>query len=124
MSSRSAGRKPAARSGHSSSVTVLGRDVVEAELGELGRPGQPVEIGVHQREARQLIGLHQGEGRARHFDRLVAGEMADQGAGESGLAGAEIAGQRDQVAGLERWTAMSTISRRVASSSASATVKL
>ena len=33
---------------------------------------------------------------------LVAGEMADQRARESGLAGAEIAGERDEVARLER----------------------
>ena len=33
--------------------------IVEAELGELGRARQPVEIGVDQREARQLIGLDQ-----------------------------------------------------------------
>ena len=33
--------------------------IVEAELGEFRRARQPVEIGVHHREARQLVGLHQ-----------------------------------------------------------------
>ncbi len=102
MSMRSAGSSPAARSGHSSSMTVLGAEVIEAELGQFRRPRQPVEVGMHQVEARQLIGLHQREGRARHFHGLVAGEMADQGAREGGLAGAEIAGQRDQVARLDQ----------------------
>ena len=76
--------------------------IVEAEFGEFGGAGQPVEIGVNQREARQLIGLNESEGRARHFDRVVAGEIADQRAREGRLAGAEIARQRDQIAGFER----------------------
>ena len=78
---------------------------------------------MHQRKPRQLVGLHQREGRARHLDRLVVGEIADQRAGERGLAGAEIARQRDQVAGLERG---GDVDRQplVACSSGSATVKL
>ncbi len=50
---------------------VLGQ-VVEAELGELGRSGQAIEVGMHQRKLRQVVGLHQREGRARHLDRRVA----------------------------------------------------
>ena len=57
---------------------------------------------MNEREARQLVGLHQGEGRARHLDRLVAGEIADQRARESRFAGAEIARQRHEIAGFER----------------------
>ena len=76
--------------------------IVEAELGQFRGARQPVQIGMHQREARQLIGLDEGEGRARHFDAVVAGQIADQRAGKGGLAGAEIAGQRHQIAGLER----------------------
>ena len=76
--------------------------IVEAELGEFGRSGHPVEVGMHQREARQLVLLHQREGRARDLDRLVAREMADHRAHEGGLAGAEVAGQGQHVAGLER----------------------
>ena len=34
--------------------------------------------------------------------RFVAGDVADEGAREGGLAGAEIARQRDQVAGLDQ----------------------
>ena len=76
--------------------------IVEAKLGELARTLQPVQVGVHHREARQVVGLHQREGRARHRDVRIVGEIADHGAGEGGLAGAEIAGQRHQIAGLER----------------------
>ena len=32
--------------------------IVEAELGEFGRARQPVEIGMNEREARQLVALH------------------------------------------------------------------
>ena len=77
-------------------------DIREAEFGELGRPRQPVEIGMHHGKTRQLVGLHQRERRARHFDGFIAGEMADERAGKGGLAGAEIAGQRDQVAGFDQ----------------------
>ena len=76
--------------------------VVEAELLQLARRVEPVKVGMHHRKARQLVDLHQREGRARHLNVRVAGEMADHGAGERGLAGAEIARQRDQVAGLQR----------------------
>ena len=78
------------------------RQIIEAEFAEFGRARKPVEIRVHQDEARQLVGLHQREGRTWHFDGLIAGEVADQRARERGLAGAQIAGQRHQIAGLER----------------------
>ncbi len=57
---------------------------------------------MHQREAGQIIGLQQREGRARDFDRWVACQMADQGARERGLARAEVAGERDEISRLER----------------------
>ena len=47
------------------------------------------------------IGLDQREGRARHFQRGIVGERADEGAGEGGLAGAEPAGERHDVARRE-----------------------
>ena len=78
------------------------RQIVEAELGQLRRSRHAVEVGMHHREARQLVDLHQREGRARHLDRLVVSEIADHRARECGLAGAEIAGQRQHVAGFER----------------------
>jgi hypothetical protein len=76
--------------------------VVEAELLQFARRVEPVEVGMHHREARQFVDLHQREGRARHLYHGIAGEMADHGTGEGGLAGAEVARQRDQVAGLQR----------------------
>jgi hypothetical protein len=75
--------------------------IVETEFGQLTRPRQPIEIGVHNREARQGIGLRQCKGRAWHLHRVVAGEIADQCASKSGLACAQIARQRDQIAGFE-----------------------
>ena len=75
--------------------------IVEAEFGKLGRAGEPIEIGMDDRETRQLIGLYQREGRTRHVDRLVAGEVADQRAREGRFAGAEIARERDEVARFE-----------------------
>ena len=97
--------------------------VLEAEFGELARPRQTVEIGMHQRKSRQLVGLHQREGRARHLDRGVAGELADERAGKCGLAGAEIAGQRDQVTGFDGCGDVHH-QRYVAASLARSTVKL
>ena len=78
------------------------RQVVEAELGKLRRSGHAVEVGMHHREPRQLVDLHQREGRARHLDGLVAGEVADHRAREGGLAGAEVAGKGEHVAGFQR----------------------
>ena len=56
-----------------------------------------VEVGVQKRE-RQVVGLRQRKGRARHFERRIAGEVADHGPRRGGLAGAEIARERDHVA--------------------------
>ncbi len=78
------------------------RQIVEAELGHFGGARQAVEIGVHQRKLRQIVGLHQREGRARHLDRFVAREIANECAHERSLAGAEIARKGNDVTGLER----------------------
>ncbi len=43
-------------------------------------------------KAWQSVDLHQSESRAGHLDGFVAGEMANERAGESSFAGAEIAG--------------------------------
>ena len=56
---------------------------------------------MHDGEARQRVGLHESEGRAWHIEPLVAGEMADQCARKCGLAGPEIARERDEVAGFQ-----------------------
>ena len=79
-----------------------GQRLVEADLVDLVRSGQPVEVEMGDRQSRQRIGLNQREGRARHLDARVVGDGADEGAGEGGLAGAEIAVERDHVAGGER----------------------
>ena len=50
----------------------------------------------------QVVALHQREGRARNFERVVVGHGAQEGAGERRFAGAEIAGKRQAVAGFQR----------------------
>src|SRR5882757_7248510 len=57
---------------------------------------------MQQRKRRQIVALHQGESRARHFQRLVAGEIADHCACRRGLAGAEIPRQRNDIAGADQ----------------------
>ncbi|MGY3405444.1 hypothetical protein ACVWZV_001557 [Bradyrhizobium sp. GM5.1] len=57
---------------------------------------------MHHRERWQLVALHQREGRARHFQCIVAGEVADHGPRRRGLAGPEIAGERDDIAGADQ----------------------
>ncbi len=74
----------------------------QADLLEFGGIVDAIKVGVNQRERRQVVGLRKREGRARNLQRLVAGEIADHGAGRRGLAGAEVAGQRDDVAGADQ----------------------
>src|SRR6185312_16237672 len=64
---------------------------------DLRRALQPIAVEMPDRSSAELVGLHQGEGRARHLERL-AGARLQEGAREGGLAGAEIAPQRDHVA--------------------------
>ena len=54
------------------------------------------------RKTRQVVNLQQREGRARNLDGLVRPQGADDGAGQGGFAGAEVAGKRHEVAGLQR----------------------
>src|SRR5205823_12617730 len=68
---------------------------------EFPRIGNPVEVGMDHGKARQRVTLHQRERRARHFEPLIPGEMPDQRACERRLSGAEIAGERDEIAGRE-----------------------
>ena len=44
------------------------RRLVPAELGQLRRVADAIEIGMHDREGRRVVELHQREGRARHFE--------------------------------------------------------
>ena len=55
--------------------------VVEAELGELGGARGAVEVGMHHLKSRQIVGLHQREGRARDLDGLVV--RPDSGSGRA-----------------------------------------
>ena len=59
-------------------------------------------VGVQQRVRWQVVLLRQRKRRARHLDRVVTGEVADHGAGGCGLAGAEVARQRDDIAGPDQ----------------------
>ena len=56
---------------------------------------------MHDRKLRQVVGLHQREGRARHLDRRIARQIADKRPREHRLAGAEVARERDEVARLQ-----------------------
>jgi hypothetical protein len=49
----------------------------------------PVEISMNNREILTLVNLHQGKGRAWHFELGLAGQQTNQGARESRLAGAK-----------------------------------
>src|SRR6202023_871536 len=76
----------------------LDQRLLEAELPDLLRPGQAIEIEMPNRPARRLIGLDEGEGRAR--DLLADAEGADEEAGEARLAGAQHAAEGQHVTGL------------------------
>ena len=84
----------------------IGR-LVPAEFGEFGGILDAKQVGVNDRELgavldHAVVDLKQREGRARHLERLVAGQRADEGAGEGGLAAAELAREGDEVAGLQQ----------------------
>ena len=61
-------------------------NIVDAELGELVGGGHPVEVDMDKGKSGQIVGLHQGESRTRHFDRGVAGKMGDHRAHQRRLA--------------------------------------
>jgi hypothetical protein len=77
------------------------RRFIDPKLGELARVAHAIEVGMHDGEARQRIGLHQREGRARHVERVIGGKMPDQRTRKRGLARPEIPGECDEVARLE-----------------------
>ena len=120
MSSRSAGRTSAARSAHSSSVRRVGRSSQPSSASSLGPPGG------RDRHARAgsaaLVDLHQREGRARHLERGVADESRMRARANAVLPAPRspdsVTGRRARGVGDVDHQA------RVASSSASATVKL
>ncbi len=76
-------------------------EVGETDLHEFRWLVDPVKVDVDHREPRQVVGLHQRERRARHLQARVAGELTDQRARKRGLADAEIARERNHVAGRQ-----------------------
>ncbi len=78
-----------------------GACLLPAQLEDLFRRLEAVEIEVPVGALRRLVDLDQGEGRAGHDQRRIAGRRAQDGAGERGLAGAELALQPDDVAGFQ-----------------------
>jgi hypothetical protein len=72
--------------------------VVKAQLVQLGRRGQPIEVEMVDREPR-LVSLHQREGRARHLQFRIPGKRPDQAARQGRLARAEVALERQHIAG-------------------------
>lgn len=70
---------------------------IETDLVQFIGAFDPVEIEMRDRAEVSLVRLHNGEGRAGHI--LDDARRAQEGAGEFGLAGAEIAPERKAVAG-------------------------
>lgn len=63
---------------------------VEAEFRQFAGIAEAIEIEMRDRNA-QLVGLHEGKGRARHVQCGIVGHGAQQSAGERGFARTEIA---------------------------------
>ena len=63
---------------------------------------EAVEIGMEEGKGMGVVTLRERKGRARHFERFILGKISDHGACGRGLAGAEIARQRDDVAGTDQ----------------------
>ena len=80
----------------------LGEGIVEADLVELARIGEAIEVEMRYGQPAGGIGLHEREGRARHLQPGIVGKRPDQRPREGRLAGAERPGERDEVAGLQR----------------------
>ncbi len=74
----------------------------QTDLFQFACIADPVEVGVKQRKRRQVVSLHQREGRAWNFERVVVGEITDHRARGRGLSGTEIARQRDDIAGADQ----------------------
>ena len=69
-----------------------------AEFRQPARTIQPPEVEVMHRPDPRVVTLHQGEGRAWHFQRRIAARRSQERAGEDALAGAEFALQQDRIA--------------------------
>jgi hypothetical protein len=73
--------------------------LIQGEFGQLLRIFDPIEVHMPQRNAKVLIGLDDREGRAGNV--ASEAEAAKKASSESGLARAEIAVERDHVAGAK-----------------------
>src|SRR6185369_3976827 len=69
----------------------------QSDFLQLARIIDAIEIGVNNRK-RQIVALRQRECRAWHFQHGIVGEIADHGARRRGLARAEVARERDDIA--------------------------
>src|SRR5258708_29063037 len=69
----------------------LGQGVFPAQLEDLLGRLETIEVEVPKGALRRLVNLDQGEGRAGHDQLVVAGRGAQDGAGQRGLAAAEVA---------------------------------
>ena len=75
------------------------QQILEAELFQLLPGHYPVEIGVSDRNPCLVIGLHEGESRARNIEGPTWCQGTDEGARESRFAGSKIAPQQNGHAG-------------------------
>ena len=102
ISARSGSAGPR-RSAHSTSTIARAERLLEPELGQLRGEPDPVEVGVPELDPAEVVGLHEGEARARHLLRPPERRQPrpDQRAREMTLAGAEAAGQPERVPGYE-----------------------
>jgi hypothetical protein len=72
--------------------------VFQTELGEIGFFAEAVKIGMDHVEAGQRIVDAKRKGGARHFQAGVGGDGAEKRPRQGRLAGAEIAGEGDEIA--------------------------
>ena len=74
----------------------------QTDLLQFGGIVDAVKVGMKQRKWRQVVALRQREGRAWNLEFIVAGEIADHRPRRRGLAGAEVAGKRNEIAGADQ----------------------
>ena len=79
----------------------LASDFFPAEFAQFAWPVDAIEVGVHQRTGQGFVGLHEGEGRARHLEIRILGQGPNDRPRQRRLAGPKAARQRDQIAGLQ-----------------------
>ena len=78
------------------------RSLFPAKFGQLGNGGYAIEICVYDGEEWKFVRLQHRVGGTRNVELRIAGKIAEYGPDERGLAGPEVAGQRDEVSGTNR----------------------